>query len=165
MNDFTDYVECALDPVGAADRIRALIAERDAAVRLYNAEAETAHAEMDRAEKAEAEVARLLALHRSDTALIMQYQTERYETFRERDEARASLRQRDTLFASYIEHEMALEAEVERLRGLLGDVRAGVERVAQMTDVECDFDGFGARDRARQILSRIDAGPATEDTP
>jgi hypothetical protein len=103
MTDFTDYVECALDPVGAADRIRALIAERDryravleaagygdldgigsasldhcwalgAEVarrsmvviierdrvrRLYHAEAETAHAEMDRADRAEAEVERL----------------------------------------------------------------------------------------------------------
>lgn len=105
MTDFTDYVECALDPVGAADRIRALIAERDryravleaagygdldgigsasldhcwalgAEVarrsmvviierdrvrRLYHAEAETAHAEMDRADRAEAEVERLRA--------------------------------------------------------------------------------------------------------
>lgn len=43
----------------AAMIIKALVRERDEALRLYHAEAETAHAEMDRADRAEAEVERL----------------------------------------------------------------------------------------------------------
>lgn len=44
--------------------LNALIRKRDEALRLYHAEAETAHAEMDRADRAEAEVERLRGLLR-----------------------------------------------------------------------------------------------------